>query len=137
MEPGRLPNQDGYKELSNGGGNGGGGRGNYYWHHNHHNDWTNAGDNSYAHHIGAQADNHEWRGRSWDQPSGPTHQLDRKDLEKPLKYAGNTTKWYGWAESFRRYLRRHDLLWPDILTKIEKMEGRVITKEDEDALRKE
>ena len=63
--------------------------------------------------------------------------MDRKDLEKPLKYAGNTAKWYGWAESFRRYLRRHDLLRPDLLTKIEKMEGRVITKEDEDALRKE
>ena len=70
------------------------------------------------------------------------HGVGRMDLRiswtrKQPKYVGNTTKWYGWAESFRRYLRRHDSLWPEILTKIEKMEGRVISKEDENALQKE
>ena len=68
---------------------------------------------------------------------GPKHTLDRKDLDKPEKYTGDITKWVHWAGTFKRFLRRHDPLWPQILEKIEAKKGLAISKEVEDQMANE
>ena len=87
---------------------------------------------------------HGWHGKTWSRSSsghwgssGPTHQLDRKDIDKPEKFSGDTSKLVNWASSLKRYLRRHDDLWPEILEKIEAKKCQAITKEFEAELAEE
>ena len=47
------------------------------------------------------------------------------------------TKWVHWAGTFKRFLRRHDPLWPQILEKIEAKKGLAISKEVEDQMANE
>ena len=65
------------------------------------------------------------------------HQLDRKDIDKPEKFSGDTSKWVNWAASFKRYLRRYEPLWPAMVQKIDAKKGLAITKEFEDELQEE
>ena len=87
---------------------------------------------------------HGWRGNAssrnssshWGR-SGPTRQLDRKDIDKPEKFSGDTSTWVNWAASFKRYLRRYEELWLEILEKIEAKKCQAITKEFEAELEEE
>ena len=63
--------------------------------------------------------------------------MDRKDIDKPEKFSGDTSKWVNWAASFKRYLRRYEELWPQLFEKIEAKKGLAITKEFEEELQAE
>ena len=41
--------------------------------------------------------------------------LHHKDVEKPTKYTGNTDAWLPWAKSFKKFLRRTNATWLEIL----------------------
>ena len=45
--------------------------------------------------------------------------LDRKDVDKPDKFGGNADHWLKWSKSFKKFLRRQDVRWPEILKAIE------------------
>ena len=45
--------------------------------------------------------------------------MDRKDVERPAKFSGNTDQWLKWSRSFRKFLRRQDERWHDILNAVD------------------
>ena len=59
----------------------------------------------------------------------PPKPLDRKDVDKPDKYSGNTDLWLRWSKAFRKFLRRQDGRWGPLLDKVEAQRGRPVTAE--------
>ena len=59
----------------------------------------------------------------------PLKQLDRKDVDKPEKYGGNTDNWLRWSKQFKKFLRRNDSRWGTLLELIEKNAGKPVTPE--------
>ena len=57
--------------------------------------------------------------------------LDKKDIEKPSKYSGNVDSWLAWSKSFRKFLRRTNEQWPDLLSKVEDLKGKPVTASHE------
>ena len=57
--------------------------------------------------------------------------LDKKDIEKPSKYSGNVDSWLAWSKSFRKFLRRTNDQWPDLLSKVEDLKGKPVTTSHE------
>ena len=53
--------------------------------------------------------------------------LDRKGVERPNKYAGDVDSWLSWSKSFRKFLRRTNVQWPDLLSKVESRKGKPVT----------
>ena len=49
----------------------------------------------------------------------PPKPLDRKDVDKPEKYSGNTDLWLRWSKAFRKFLRRQHGRWGPLLDKVE------------------
>ena len=62
----------------------------------------------------------------------PLKQLDRKDVDKPDKYNGNTDQWLKWSKHFKKFLRRHDERWTKLLELIENNRGKPVTIELEE-----
>ena len=57
----------------------------------------------------------------------PPKPLDRKDVDKPEKYSGNTDLWLRWSKAFRKFLRRQDARWGPLLDTVESQRGRPVT----------
>ena len=57
----------------------------------------------------------------------PLKQLDRKDVDKPDKYNGNTDHWLKWSKHFKKFLRRHDERWTKLLEYVESNRGKPVT----------
>ena len=53
--------------------------------------------------------------------------LRHEDVEKSTKYIGNTDAWLRWAKSFKKFLRRTNAQWLQILKKIEGLKGKPVT----------
>ena len=62
----------------------------------------------------------------------PPKRPDRKDVEKPDKYSGNTDYWLKWSKSFRKLLRRNDPRWSAVLDTVEANHGKPVTTELEE-----
>ena len=56
---------------------------------------------------------------------------DRKDVKGPEVYSGDITHWTEWSKSFVRFLRRRDGRWPGLLERIQSLNGKPVTAEDE------
>ena len=69
----------------------------------------------------------QWNGGWGSQWSQPLRQPDRKDIDRPAKYAGDITKWLQWSKAFIRFLRRQDWRWTQLLEKIQGLRGRPVT----------
>ena len=88
--------------------------------------WNGGWDNQWSQPFSQWKDG--WGGQ-WSQP---LRQPDRKDVDRPAKYAGDITKLLQWSKSFIRFLRRQDWRWPQLLEKIQGLRGRPVTASDED-----
>ena len=53
--------------------------------------------------------------------------LHYKDVEKPTKYSGSAEAWISWAKSFRKFLKRTNAQWPELLAKVEDLKGKQVT----------
>ena len=73
----------------------------------------------------------QWNGGWGSQWSQPLRQPDRKDIDRPAKYAGDITKWLQWSKAFVRFLRRQDGRWPQLLEKVQGLRGRPVMAADE------
>ena len=62
----------------------------------------------------------------------PLKNVDRKDVDKPDKYGGNTDLWLKWSRGFKKFLKRQDPRWIYLLEAIEKLRGKPVTKAHED-----
>ncbi len=60
--------------------------------------------------------------------------IHHKNIDKPEKYDGNTDHWLRWMKTFKKFLKRQDGRWVDLLDEIEKQEGKPITKDVEKSI---
>ena len=57
----------------------------------------------------------------------PLKPLHHKHVEIPIKYTGDAGMWLMWSKSFRKFLRRIDVRWPELLDKVEGFRGKPLT----------
>ena len=57
----------------------------------------------------------------------PPKAPDRKDVEGPAKYGGNPDEWLAWSKTFKKFLRRREPRWFNLLEKIEEQRGKPVT----------
>ena len=62
--------------------------------------------------------------------------LDKKDVEPPVKYAGDVSKWRHWFQKLRTFLARRDPRWPKLLdtVNLEEICNKPITEDVEVAI---
>ena len=72
-----------------------------------------------------------WNGR------GPWREPDRKDVAKPPAYNGDISKWLGGGRAFKRYLKKFDARWAELLGCVEEFNGAAVAADHEAAWARE
>ena len=57
--------------------------------------------------------------------------ISHKNVDKPEKYNGDLDGWLKWSKVFKKFLKRQDERWVDLLEAVENLKGRPVTVEDE------